>query len=148
MTYHEIVKEIKGGTFRPIYFLMGDEPYFIDSITHLIEKTALPEDQQSFNQTVLYGNDTDIQTIMGEAKRYPMMADRVVIIVKEAQHLSRKIEDLEAYVKNPQPSTVLVFAYKYKTLDKRKKLYKLISNGNALLESKKLYDNQIPDWIG
>ena len=147
MTYHDIIKEIKGGTFRPIYFLMGDETYFIDNITSLIEKTALPEDQQSFNQTVLYGNDTDMQTIMGEAKRYPMMADRVVIIVKEAQHLSRTIDKLEAYVQNPQPSTVLVFAYKYKTLDKRKKLYKLISNGNVLLESKRLYDNQIPDWI-
>lgn len=148
MTYHDIVKEIKGGTFRPIYFLMGDEPYFIDSITHLIEKTALPEDQQSFNQTVLYGNDTNMQTIIGEAKRYPMMADRVVIIVKEAQHLVRTIDQLESYLQNVQPTTVLVFAYKYKTLDKRKKLYKLISNGNALLESKKLYDNQIPDWIG
>ena len=147
MKYTEIVKEIKSGTFRPIYFLMGDESYFIDSVTRLIEKTALPEDQQSFNQSVLYGRDTDVKTVIGEAKRYPMMADRVVIIVKEAQNL-RKIEELESYVQNPQPSTVLVLAYKYKTLDKRKKLYKLLSNDHIILESKKLYDNQVPDWIG
>lgn len=147
MKYSEIVKEIESGKFRPIYFLMGDETFFIDSITKLIETTALPEDQQSFNQSVLYGRDTDVKTVIGEAKRFPMMADRVVILVKEAQNL-RKIEELESYVQNPQPSTVLVIAYKYKTLDKRKKLYKLLSNGHVLLESKKLYDNQIPEWIG
>lgn len=147
MQYNEIVSEIKSGKFRPIYFLMGEEAYYIDQITRLIEKTALPEDQQSFNQTVFYGRDTDLKTIIGEAKRYPMMADRVVIIVKEAQQL-RKVEDLELYTNNPQPSTVLVLAYKYKTLDKRKKLYKVLSNGHVLFESKKLYDNQVPEWIG
>ena len=147
MKYNDIVKEIEAGKFRPIYFLMGEETFFIDNITKLIELSALPEDQKSFNQTVLYGRDTDIKTVIGEAKRYPMMADRVVIIVKEAQQL-KKIEELESYVQNPQPSTVLVIAYKYKTLDKRKKVYKLLSNGHVILESKKLYDNQIPDWIG
>jgi DNA polymerase-3 subunit delta len=147
MQYQEIVSEIKSGKFRPIYFLMGEETYYIDQLTRLIEKTALPEDQQSFNQSVLYGRDTDVRTVIGEAKRYPMMSDRVVVIVKEAQQL-RKIEDLESYVQQPQPSTVLVLAYKYKTLDKRKKLYKLISNDHILFESKKLYENQIPEWIG
>ncbi len=125
---------------------MGDESYFIDEITRFIEKNALPEDQQSFNQSVLYGRDVDVKTVVGEAKRYPMMSDRVVIIVKEAQQL-RKIEELESYVAQPMPSTVLVLAYKYKTLDKRKKIYKLLSNGHALLESKKLYDNQVPEWV-
>lgn len=147
MKYSDIVKEIEAGKFRPIYFLMGEETYFIDSITKLIEQKALTEEEKSFNQTVLYGRDTDVATVVGEAKRYPMMAERVVIIVKEAQQL-KKLEELESYVQNPQPSTVLVIAHKYKTLDKRKKLYKLLSNGHVLMESKKLYDNQVPDWIG
>ncbi len=146
MKYQEILRELKAGTYRPIYFLMGEEPYFIDQIVRYIENHALPEDQQSFNQSVLYGRDTDIQTVIAEAKRYPMMADRVVVIVKEAQHL-RKLEELESYANQPQPSTVLVIAYKYKSIDKRKKLYKTLSNGHVLLESKKLYDNQVPDWI-
>ncbi len=147
MKYAEIVKNIKAGNFAPIYFLMGEETYHIDQLTKLIEKVALPEDQQSFNQTVLYGRDTDVNTIIGEAKRYPMMADRVVVIVREAQDI-RMIENLEKYLENIQPTTVLVIAYKYKTIDKRKKLYKLLSNGHVVFESKKLYDNQIPDWIG
>ncbi|MGB0176673.1 MAG: DNA polymerase III subunit delta [Owenweeksia sp.] len=146
MKYQEILRELKSGTFRPIYFLMGEEAFFIDQIVKYIEKNALPEDQQSFNQSILYGRDTDIQTVVGEAKRYPMMADRVVVIVKEAQHL-RKLEELESYANQPQPSTVLVLAHKYKSLDKRKKLYKTLSNAHVLFESKKLYDNQIPDWI-
>src|SRR5690606_5976636 len=97
-------------------------------------------------QTVLYGADTDINTIIGEAKRFPMMAERVVVIVREAQAL-RNIDALEAYVENPQPSTVLVLAYKGKKADKRKKWVKTLSNAHVLFESKKLYDNQIPDWI-
>ncbi|MEQ9262707.1 MAG: DNA polymerase III subunit delta [Owenweeksia sp.] len=146
MKYQEILRELQSGIYRPIYFLMGEESYFIDQIVKYIEKNALPEDQQSFNQSILYGRETDIQTVVGEAKRYPMMADRVVVIVKEAQHL-RKLEELESYANQPQPSTVLVLAHKYKSLDKRKKLYKTLSNAHVLFESKKLYDNQIPDWI-
>lgn len=147
MNYPDIIKDIKAGKLAPVYFLMGEETYFIDQITKLIEKTALAEDQKSFNQAILYGRDTDVNTIIGEAKRYPMMADRVVVIVKEAQHV-RKVEDLEKYLDNVQPTTVLVIAYKYKTIDKRKKFYKQLSNGAVVLESKKLYENQIPDWIG
>ncbi len=148
MTYQEILKEISAGKFRPVYFLMGDEPYFIDKIISKIEKTALQEDQQSFNQTILYGLETDIRTVTAEARRYPMMAERVVIIVKEAQHLRKMDEALENYLKNPQKSTVLVFGYKNKKLDKRTKIYKALSNAGAVMESKKLYDNQVPQWIG
>lgn len=147
MKYSDLLRELNAGTFRPIYFLMGEEAYFIDRITGMIEHNALPEDQRSFNQTVLYGKETDIETVISEAKRFPMMADRTVVIVKEAQQI-RKWDALEAYAENPQPSTVLVFAHKYKTIDKRKKLYKVLSNQHVLFESKRLYDNQIPDWIG
>ncbi len=146
MNYTDIIKELKSGRFRQIYFLMGDEAFFIDQVTRLIESTALPEDQQSFNQSILYGRETDIRTIVSEAKRYPMMAERVVVIVREAQHL-KKIEDLEVYAEKPLESTVLVLAYKYKTLDKRKKLYKMLSNSQVVMESKKLYDNQVPEWV-
>ncbi len=147
MTYKEITKELLAGKYRPIYFLMGDEPYFIDHIAKYIESNALPPDQRSFNQSVFYGSDIDVSTLISEAKRYPMMADRVVIIVREAQRM-RQIEDLVSYAEDALDSTVLVICYKYKKLDKRKKLYKALSNRFAVMESKKLYDNEIPSWIG
>lgn len=143
----KIVNEIKGGTIKPIYFLMGEEPYYIDKLSDFIEQTILSEEEKGFNQTVLYGRDVTIEDIISTAKRYPMMADRQVVIIKEAQDLIRTIDKLEAYVENPMPSTVLVFCYKYKTLDKRKKLPKLITKSGVLYESKKLYENQVGDWI-
>jgi len=142
-----ITNDIKSGNIKPIYFLMGEEPYYIDKLTDFIADTVLTEDEKGFNQVVLYGKDTSIEDILSNAKRYPMMADRQVVIVKEAQELVRTIDKIEAYVKNPQPTTVLVFAYKYKTLDKRKALPKEIAKTGLLFESKKLYDNQVPDWI-
>jgi DNA polymerase-3 subunit delta len=122
----KIINDIKAGNIKPIYFLMGEEPYYIDRITEYLEDNLLTEDEKGFNQMVLYGRDTTIDDIVANAKRYPMMAERQVVIVKEAQELSRTIDQLEKYAENPQPTTVLVFAYKYKTLDKRKK-----SNQNA-----------------
>ena len=144
---NQIVTDIKNGHIKPIYFLMGDEPYYIDKITDFIESTILSEEEKGFNQVVLYGRDVSIDDIISNAKRYPMMAERQVVIVKEAQDLSRNIEDLVSYVENPQPSTVLVICYKYKTLDKRKKLSKTVAKNGLLFESKKLYDNQIGEWI-
>ena len=144
---NQIVSDIKNGLIKSIYFLMGDEPYYIDKITDFIESTILTEEEKGFNQVVLYGRDVSIDDIISNAKRYPMMAERQVVIVKEAQDLSRNIEDLVSYVENPQPSTVLVICYKYKTLDKRKKLSKIVAKKGLLFESKKLYDNQIGDWI-
>jgi DNA polymerase-3 subunit delta len=126
---------------------MGEEPYYIDKLSDYIEKTILTEDEKGFNQTVLYGRDVTIEDIVGTAKRYPMMADRQVVIVKEAQELSRTIDKLETYAANPMPTTVLVMAYKYKTLDKRKKLPKILAKTGVVYESKKLYDNQVGDWI-
>lgn len=144
---NDIVADIKRKILKPIYFLMGEESYYIDQISDFIEKTVLDESEKGFNQQVMYGRDVDIETIIGAAKRYPMMAERQVIIVKEAQDLSRTIEKLVSYAENPQPTTVLVFNYKYKTLDKRKKLYKSIAKSGLIFESKKLYENQVSDWI-
>ena len=143
----QITKDIKAGNLKPIYFLMGEEPYYIDKLTEFIEENVLQEHERDFNQTILYGRDVTIEDIIGSAKRFPMMADRQVIIVREAQELSRTIDKLEAYAENPQPTTVLVFAYKYKTLDKRKKITKLLDKVGVVYESKKLYENQVGDWI-
>jgi DNA polymerase III subunit delta len=143
----QIVADIKKGNTKPIYFLMGEEPYYIDAIASYIEKNVLSDQEKGFNQMVLYGRDVTIDDIVSNAKRYPMMSDKQVILVKEAQDLSRSIEKLETYASNPQPSSILVICYKYKKLDKRKKLYKIIEKTGVLFESKKLYDNQVADWI-
>ena len=142
-----IINDIKNGNTKPIYFLMGEEPYYIDGISKYIEKNVLSEEEKGFNQMVLYGRDVSVEDIVSNAKRYPMMAEKQVVIVKEAQDLSRTIENLLSYAENPQPTTILVICYKYKTLDKRKKLAKQIAKTGVLFESKKLYDNQVPDWI-
>ena len=143
----KIITAIKAGNIKPIYFLMGEEPYYIDKITEYLENNLLTEDEKSFNQMVLYGRDTTIDDIVSNAKRYPMMAERQVVIVKEAQELVRTIDKLESYVENPQPTTVLVIAYKYKTLDKRKKLVKILDKIGLVFESKKMYENQVGEWI-
>lgn len=144
---NDIVADIKRKILKPIYFLMGEESYYIDQISDFIEKNVLDESEKGFNQQVMYGRDVTIEDIIAAAKRYPMMAERQVIIVKEAQDLSRTIENLASYAENPQPSTVLVLNYKYKTLDKRKKLYKIIAKNGLIFDSKKLYENQVSDWI-
>ncbi len=143
----QITKDIKAGNIKPIYFFMGEEPYYIDKLTDFIQDNVLQEHERDFNQTIIYGRDTTIEEVISSAKRYPMMADKQVVIVREAQELSRYIEKLEGYVENPQPTTVLVFAYKYKTLDKRKKTFKLLEKLGVVYESKKLYDNQVGEWI-
>ncbi|WP_456376234.1 DNA polymerase III subunit delta [Lutibacter sp.] len=143
----KIVSDIKNGNIKPIYFLMGEEPYYIDKISEFIESNILTEEEKGFNQMVLYGRDVTVEEISDNAKRFPMMADRQVVIVKEAQDLSRTIEKLVSYVENPQPSTILVICYKYKTLDKRKKLYKAIQKNGIVYNSKKLYENQVGEWI-
>lgn len=142
-----IVGDIGSGNIKPIYFLFGEEPYYIDRISEYIENNVLAEEERGFNQMSLYGRDVGIVDIVSNAKRFPMMAERQVIVVKEAQHLSRTIENLTPYVENLQPSTVLVVCYKYKKLDKRKKLYNAIQKVGVLFESKKLYENQVSEWI-
>ncbi|MEO0527480.1 MAG: DNA polymerase III subunit delta [Bacteroidota bacterium] len=142
-----IVTDIRNGTISPVYFLMGDEAYYIDKIADFIENNVLTEAERGFNQMVLYGRDVSVEDIVGNAKRYPMMSERQVVIVKEAQHLSRTIDGLSSYVEQPQMSTVLVICYKYGKLDKRKKLYKSVQKNGILFESKKLYENQVSEWI-
>jgi len=143
----KIINDIKKGIVKPIYLFTGDEPYYIDFLSNFIEKNVLTEDEKAFNQMVLYAQDVTIEDIVSNAKRYPMMAERQVILIKEAQELARTIENLTGYAENPQPTTVLVLCYKYKTIDKRKKLYKAIKSTGVVFESKKLYDNQVGDWI-
>lgn len=148
MTFEEIRKEIKAKKYKPIYFLCGEEPFFIDRLTSLIEESVLPEEERAFNQTVLYGNDVPMSTVTDTARRFPMMSAYQVVIVKEAQNI-RDFDNLLPYVDHYQPSTILLLAYKNKKADKRKGVFKkLASSPNCVyFESAKLYDNKIPEWI-
>lgn len=145
-TFNEILSDLKAGKYAPIYLLMGDEPYFIDQIVNYIAENALSETDKAFNQTVLFGEDVEVGTVDNAARRFPMMAPRQVLIVKEAQKV-KKLTELSHYAKAPLQSTVLVLAHKYKAVAKNTKLYKAIQKNGKVLEAKKLYDNQIPPWI-
>ncbi len=146
ITYEEIISDLRKRIFKPVYFLAGEEPYYIDLITDYIEQNVLPEADRSFNQMVLYGEDTSVGNIIEISRRYPMMATHQVVIIKEAQVL-KKIEDLAIYVEKPLTSTILVINYKYKTLDKRTRFVKLLSNHAIYFESNRLRDYQVPAWI-
>lgn len=148
MTYQQIIKELKEKIYRPIYFLYGEEDYFIDKVSGIIEKNVIPDESKDFNLTVMYGKDSEIEDVINAAKRFPMMCDRQVIILKEAQSI-KNIDYLESYADNCMSTTTLVICYKHKKPDKRKSLYKkLAKSPNAvMMESPKLYENQIPDWI-
>ena len=146
MTYDQILSEIHKKNFAPIYFLTGEEPYFIDMISDTIENEALDEADRAFNQIVLYGRDVDVETIANHARSFPMMGDRMVVIVKEAQDV-KNFENFEAYLDAIPDTTILVFVYKYKKFDKRKTLAKKIDKKGVWFESKKLYDSNIPGWI-
>ena len=146
MTYEQILSEIHKKNFAPVYFLTGEEPYFIDMISDTIENEALDEAERAFNQIVVYGRDVDVETIANHARSFPMMGDRMVVIVKEAQDVQH-LEDFEKYLETIPATTVLVFAYKYKKFDKRKTLAKKIDKKGVWFESKKLYDSNIPGWI-
>lgn len=146
MTFEEIISNLQKKIYHPIYFLMGEETYFIDKISDYIADNVLTDAEKGFNQTVLYGKDIEPHMIIANARRFPMMANYQVIIVREAQNI-KKIEELETYARNPLNSTILVINYKYKTLDKRKTFPKLLDQKGVLFESKKIYDNQLPTWI-
>ena len=146
MKYKDIITEIDKKVFQPIYFLMGDESYYIDKLCDYISKNTLSSEEKEFNQTILYGKEIDVATIVSEAKQFPFGSKYRVVIVKEAQDI-RSIDQLETYLDNPTPSTILVVCYKYKKIDKRKTFGKNLSEKTVLFESKKLYENQISVWI-
>ncbi len=146
MEFADILQDLKKGIYQPIYLLQGEEPYYIDALSDYIEDNVLTDAEKGFNQTVFYGKDSDPVNIAESALRFPMMASKQVIVVKEAQSLS-KIETLASYAEKPLASTVLVLAYKYKTVDARSKLVKAIKKNGVVFTSKKLYDNQVPGWI-
>lgn len=144
--YDEIMSDLRNRIYKPVYFLAGEEPYYIDLITDYIEEKVLPEEEKAFNQMVIYGDDTTVASIIETSRRFPMMSNHQVIIIKEAQSL-KKIEDLSYYLEKPLTSTILVINYKYKSLDKRTKLYKLCDTHAVYFESARLRDYQVPQWI-
>ncbi|MFO7923235.1 MAG: DNA polymerase III subunit delta [Bacteroidales bacterium] len=147
MTVREIINELRTKNYRPVYLLHGQEPYYIDMVTDYMIKNVLNEEERAFNQTIFYGKDTDVVTVINAARKFPMMASHQLIVLKEARQM-REIDRLAVYAANPLKSTILVINYKHDSYDKRKKLYKAIQgSGGALMESPKLYENKIPDWI-
>jgi DNA polymerase-3 subunit delta len=146
MEFDAILQNLKKKIFHPIYLFQGEETYFIDILSNYIEKNALTDAEKGFNQTVFYGKDSDVVTIAESALRFPMMAAKQVIIVKEAQSLN-KIELLSSYAEKPLSSTILVLNYKYKNLDSRTKLAKAIKTNGVIFTSGKIYENKIPAWI-
>lgn len=165
---NQILLDLKRRIFKPVYFLCGEETHYIDLISDYIEHNVLDEADREFNQTVVYGKDVDLVGILGLAKQFPMMSEHNVVIVKEAQNLkelnksaggdddgpaSKSTTNSAAqqflhYINNPQPTTILVFCFKYKTIDKRGAIAKALQKQAVYLESSKLYDNQVPEWIG
>ncbi len=148
MDFDKIINDIKNKVFYPIYFLSGEEPFYIDEISSAIEESVLNDMEKEFNQSVLYGKDISTSAIIDYAKRFPMMANHQVIIVKEAQNI-KQIDGLLPYIENPMDSTIVVICYKYKKFDGRTKFAKAIKKSKkaVLYSSKKLFDNKIPDWI-
>jgi DNA polymerase III subunit delta len=146
-----ITKEIKSKQLRPVYFLYGDEPYYINAIAEELEKRVVPAAEKDFNQFVLYGKDTDLAGVLGHARRFPFMAERQLVLVREAQKLGGmeqkdQLSRLEEYALNPLASTVLVFCV-HGNADERKAFMKAIAQRGAVVQSKKLYDNKLPEWV-
>ncbi len=147
MTVENIISDIKKGNIQPLYFLYGKEDYFIDQLSDYIENNVLTEAERSFNQIILYGRDSNMGEIIENAKGFPMMAERRVIIVKEAQDLARTFDQIEPYLDKLQPTTTLVFNYKHKNPDKRKSVFKKMSKVAVMFEGKALYEDKVPSWI-
>ena len=153
-TFEQIISDLKNKIYKPIYFLMGDESFYIDKITNYIDKNTLPEEEKSFNQTILYGKDTDMGTLLNTARRFPMMSNYNVVILKEAQNLkgiegqpADKIDPFLLYAENPPKSTIMVINLKEKSLHKGRKLYKTLEKTGVVFESKRIYENKVGAWI-
>jgi DNA polymerase-3 subunit delta len=145
MTYTDIIADIKKKEYRPVYLLHGEEPFFIDTISKYIEENVLDEAERAFNLSVLYGKDADHKTVVDNARRYPMMAERQVVILKEAQDM-KSLEDLKSYAEQPMPSTIFVICHKHKRLNLNTKLGRVLAKNALVFESKPLYDNEIAAW--
>ncbi|MCL2097876.1 MAG: DNA polymerase III subunit delta [Bacteroidales bacterium] len=141
-----ILSDLKNKIYKPIYLLMGEEPYFIDTVSEYIANNVLTPEERGFNQLVLYGKDITVAQVIDTARRYPMMSSQQVIIVREAQQL-KNFEDLEVYTKNPLTSTILVLCFMHKSVDKRKALYKSVEKTGAILETVQFYENEAVAWI-
>lgn len=146
MSTDAIITQWKKNVFDAVYWLEGEEPFYIDKVVDYAEKQLLPEDQQAFNLTIFYGKDAEWSEILNACKRYPVFAERQVVIIKEAQ-LMGQIEKLESYIENPLPSTILLIAYKDKNIDGRKSFGKLLKSKTHFVATKKMYDNKLPDWV-
>jgi len=146
ISFNNILLDLKNKIYYPVYFLFGEEPYFIDNISDFIERNVLNDQEKEFNQSILYGKDASVPMIISYAKRFPMMANFQVLIIKEAQEVE-KIEDLQPYIETPLKSTILVLCYKYGKPDKRKGFYKSLEKNGVIFESVRLYESKIPDWI-
>jgi len=147
MSAEKIILDLKNKKFKPVYWLEGDEPYFIDEIMTYAEHKILSESEASFNLTVFYGRDANWADVLNACKRYPMFSERQVVLLKEAQYM-KDIERLESYIENPLSSTLFFVSYKEKKIDGRGKLAKILKTKSELLSTKKMYDNQLPDWAG
>jgi DNA polymerase-3 subunit delta len=146
MSAEKIIADWKKGNFKPIYWLEGDEPFFIDQVVHFAEHKILPEAEASFNLSIFYGKDADWSSVVNACMRYPMFAEKQVVILKEAQQM-RDIEKLESYIDNPLASTIFVVSYKEKKVDGRSKLAKTLKSKGEMLSTKKMYDSQLPEWV-
>jgi DNA polymerase-3 subunit delta len=146
MTFEQIVSGVKKKEYQPIYFLHGTEDYFIDAISDLIEERVLNESEKAFNQALLYGKETSHLAVLDQARRYPMMSKYQVVVIKEAQEM-KSLKELQGYVENPTPSTILVICHKHKKLNMNTVFGKKLKAKAVVLDSKPLYDNQVPDWI-
>jgi DNA polymerase-3 subunit delta len=146
MDFHNLLSDLKSKKYGTVYFLEGEEPYYIDKISDYILENVLTESEKAFNQTLLYGKDITLDHILTAARRYPMMSEKQVVVVREAQNI-RDIDELASYVEKPAPSTLLVLCYKYKTIDKRKKLYKAVNKHGIYMESPAIREYKIPEWV-
>lgn len=155
MSFQQLLGDLKKKIYAPVYFLHGEESFYIDETVDFIENNVLSESEKEFNQTVLYGKDIDVLTLISYAKRYPMMSNYQVVIVKEAQDIRNLIakeskegrDPFVEYLQKPTPTTILVLAYKHKTIDGRTKLAKTIAKHAIMLESKRLFEREIPGWV-
>ncbi|MDA0196259.1 MAG: DNA polymerase III subunit delta [Bacteroidetes bacterium] len=150
-TWESTLNDLKKGNYSPVYFLHGDEPFYIDLLSDFVEENVLDQASKGFNQTILYGKDVDMSQVLNQARRFPMMAERQVVIVKEAQEIKdlnkqEGQEQLMSYLEHPLITTLLLFSHKHKPFDQRKKLAKVLDQKAIVINSKKIYDNKLPEW--